>query len=136
MIQKGSPYLEDTNHILELALQMGLIQSLYDKTISNAAGSNFTRCRTWHDIEASHGANNPNIILEFEEIRGMLLTLAIGLCASLFIFMGEILTPVIQRSGMSPLLRDQELPPDQKWKSTGFRRSKGGPIQAMTPVEP
>ena len=111
MIQKGSPYLEDTNLILQQALQMGLIKSLYDKTISNAAGSNFTRCRTWHDIEASHGANNPNIILGIEEIRGMLLMLFIGLCASLFIFMGEILIPVIQRSGMSPLLQDRELLP-------------------------
>ena len=99
--------MEDTNHILELALQMGLIKRLYDTAISNVAGSNFTRCRTWHDIEASHGANNPNTILEIEEIRGMLLMLSIGLCASLFMFMGEILTPVIQRSGMSPLLQDQ-----------------------------
>ena len=74
---------------------MGLIKGLYDKTISNAAGSNFTQCSTWRDIEASHLTNSP--ILGAEEIRGMLLMLSIGLSMALSAFLGELLTHKLLR---------------------------------------
>ena len=65
---------------------MGLVEGLIAGTLKNGS-----KCDTWNDIKATHRGTEVNVILKTDDIQGILILLAIGLGASLLIFMVEIL---------------------------------------------
>ena len=80
-LQKGSPYLEEVN---QLANQMGLIEGLIEQTLDNR-----TKCSTWSDIYESHMEKGENVVLDIDDICGLMILLSIGLSIALTAFMGE-----------------------------------------------
>ena len=49
---------------------------------------NMTKCLTWNDVKKSHMTQDPNVVITFEDISGLLLVLAVGLIgAMIFISM-------------------------------------------------
>ena len=90
-IQKGSPFLEDFNKLVELQDQMGLefSQNGIDDYIPNA-----TKCMTWHDVEKSH-ENDTALVIKLERVYGMIILLALGLGGAMTAFSLEILTKSI-----------------------------------------
>ena len=72
------------NHILGIANQMGLIDGLFKQTVPNS-----TKCATWQDIKASHMIKDPKIILQIEDLFGMMILLFIGLSSSILAFIAE-----------------------------------------------
>ena len=73
--------MEDVNYLIDLAAQMGLI----DASISNAL-PNGTKCNTWHDVQASHMADDHKIVLMFKDVYGMMCLLGLGCVVSLVAF--------------------------------------------------
>ena len=83
-LQKGSPYLEEVNQLIHLANQMGLIEGLIEQTLDNR-----TKCSTWSDIYESHMEKGENVVLDIDDICGLMILLSIGLSIALTAFMGE-----------------------------------------------
>ena len=71
--QKGSPYLDDTNGLIQLAVEMGLIEFNLNRAVPNS-----TKCNTWTDIQASHKPENRTLAVKFEDVYGVMVLLAIG----------------------------------------------------------
>ena len=84
MFQKQSPYLDDMNWIIDSAKDMGLIEMIFYKHLPNA-----TKCDTSHEVFQSHGYSN-QVILELNDIHGMLILLGLGLSGALICFIAEI----------------------------------------------
>ena len=74
LLQKGSPYLEDVNNLVNMASQMGLMDSILKNALPNA-----TKCSTLQDIQASHVVRDRRVVIEFEDIYGVILIPAFGL---------------------------------------------------------
>ena len=83
-LQKGSPYLEEVNQLIHLANQMGLIEGLIEQTLENR-----TKCSTWSDIYESHMQKGDNVVLQLDDICGLIILLSIGLSLALTSFLGE-----------------------------------------------
>ena len=79
--------MNDANTLISLAKEMGLIDLGYFNNMPNA-----TKCNTIKDIYSSHV--NDLVILEVNDIYGMLIILAFGLGVSLVLFMSEIIFKV------------------------------------------
>ena len=73
--------MEDVNYLIDLAAQMGLI----DASISNAL-PNGTKCNSWHDVQASHMADDHKIVLMLKDVYGMMSLLGLGYVVSLVAF--------------------------------------------------
>ena len=84
LVQKRSPYLEDANRLIDLANQMGLIQSEIQKNVPNA-----THCLTWSAVQASHTRKGQDVVFKLEDIYGTLILLAMGLGGSILILISE-----------------------------------------------
>ena len=84
MFQKQSPYLDDMNWIIDSAKDMGLIEKIFYKHLPNA-----TKCDTNHEVFQSHGYSQ-QVILELNDIYGMLILLGLGLSGALICFIAEI----------------------------------------------
>ena len=80
--QKRSPYINDFNEILELALQMGIV----DVT---SYVQNSTKCSTWSKIEESHRALNI-VVLKMEDIYGPIILILTGLTTGIITFFMEL----------------------------------------------
>ena len=65
--QKGSPYLEDVNELIEQAKQMGLIDAKINSMLPNG-----TKCSTLQDIQASYLEEGRRVSLKFGDIRGIM----------------------------------------------------------------
>ena len=76
--------MEDVNYLIDLAAQMGLI----DASISNAL-PNGTKCNTWHDVQASHMADDHKIVFTLKDIYGMMSLLGMGYVVSVVTFAVE-----------------------------------------------
>ena len=74
--QKGSPFLEDFNKLLDLSEQMGL--KFTENGINNYI-PNSTNCMTWQGVKASHEIEDPQVVLSLDDIYGMAILLALGL---------------------------------------------------------
>ena len=72
--QKGSPYLDEVNYLVNMASQMGRMDSILKNALPNA-----TKCSTLHDIEASHMATDRRVVIELEDIYGVMLIPSFGL---------------------------------------------------------
>ena len=66
-----------------MASQMGLMDSILKNALPNA-----TKCSTLHDIEASH-ATDRIVVIEFEDILGVILIPSVGLCLALIAVLVE-----------------------------------------------
>ena len=92
-LQKGSPYLHDVNDLLHLAKQMGLIDAGYYNYMPNA-----TKCNTLNDIKKSHQGENQIVIVEINDIYGMLILLGLGMGGAIIIFGAEIVAMVREKT--------------------------------------
>ena len=68
---------------------MGMIDAGYNNYMPNA-----TECTTFNDIKKSHLGKNQTIIIETNDIYGMLILLGLGIVAATIIFIAEIITKV------------------------------------------
>ena len=70
------------NYLIGLQDQMG--DSIGSK--SNRLWPNTTKCTTWNKVQKSQMEQDPNVVITFEDISGLLLVLAVGLVGAM-IFM-------------------------------------------------
>ena len=80
-------YLQDFNYLMDLMNQMDLEFSR-NRILDYLPNS--TNCMTWPDVKASHETDSPKVIIRIENIYGMLILLAVGLCGSLIVFILEL----------------------------------------------
>ena len=52
---------------------------------------NSTKCMTWQDVKASHETDNPEVVVRIEDVYGMLILLAAGLCGAFIVLTLELL---------------------------------------------
>ena len=84
MFQKGSPYLEDVNLLINLAKQMGLIDNSMKTNVPNS-----TKCETYQDIQESHSNRDKPAVLKFEDTQGMLIVWLVGIALAVLVVMVE-----------------------------------------------
>ena len=82
--QKGSPFLEDFNSFIHLSKQLGLIEKSYYDNLPNA-----TKCKTISDVYNSHAEGNHEVVVELNDIYGMMGLLGLGVGWSLATFIAE-----------------------------------------------
>ena len=85
--QKGSLFVDDANSLIQLAKQMGLIDFSYYNHMPNA-----TKCNTINDIYQSHV--DDLVILEVDDIYGMLILLSLGIGGALLLLSFEMVFKV------------------------------------------
>ena len=85
--QKRSPYLADVNYLIQLQYQLG--DSLENKV--SRTYPNMTKCQKWNDVKKSHMSQDPNVVITFEDVSGLLLILVVGLIAAIIIMSLELL---------------------------------------------
>ena len=90
IFQKQSPYLEDFNKFILLAIQMGVIEKTYYNNLPNA-----TSCNTIRDAFKSHAEKNQELIMELKFIYGMLIVLGIGVNVAMVTFLIEVIWSII-----------------------------------------
>ena len=76
--------MEEVNQLIHLANQMGLLEGLIEQTLENR-----TKCSTWRDIYESHMEKGYNIVLQLDDICGLMILLSIGLSIAFVAFMAE-----------------------------------------------
>ena len=102
--QKGSPFLEDFNNLVDLKDQMGLEFS--EDGIEDFL-PNSTKCMTWQDVKASHETDT-TLVITIKDIFGIMILLALGLGgAMLALGMEFFTTPIISRSKKTTPIRKQ-----------------------------
>ena len=84
--QKQSPYLDDMNHFINLAEQMGLIKMSYLKHLPNS-----TECNTIADVYKTHNQKNRTVTVELNDIYGMLILLGLGVGVALITLTAQII---------------------------------------------
>ena len=78
--------MNDTNELILLAVEMGLIEYNLNRAVPNS-----TMCNTWTDIQASHKPENSTLAVKFEDVYGVVVLLAIGFgSASLFVVVEKL----------------------------------------------
>ena len=85
-MQKESPYLDDVNELIELAHQMGLIDSVIKMYVPNA-----TECMTWPAVQGSHAENGKTVTFKFGDLIGVLLLISMGLGGALLSCVAEMM---------------------------------------------
>ena len=85
MFQKRSPFLEDMDNLIHLAKQIGLIHRSYYNHLPNA-----TECKTITDVYKSQTEKNHIVIVEVNDIYGMLVLLGLGVGGALLTFIAEM----------------------------------------------
>ena len=89
--------MEEVSDLLYLANQMGLITVLFGRALDmeQKRGVPFSmtqnNCKTWRDIQESQMEKENEKPMKLRDIRGMLILLTIGLCASLITFFAELI---------------------------------------------
>ena len=68
---------------------MGLKITYIKRNIGNYL-PNATRCNTWTDIKASHRNKDHRVVLNYKDIYGLLIIVAVGLSGSSIIFITEV----------------------------------------------
>ena len=79
--------MEDANYLIHLAKQMGFIEASFYNHMPNV-----TSCNTIKAIDQSH--TDGLVILEMDDIYGMLILLGLGLVGSLAVFSAEVIPQV------------------------------------------
>ena len=94
IFQKGSPYLDDINYLIGLQDQMG--DSIGSK--SNRLWPNTTKCTTWNKVQKSQLEQDPNVVITFEDISGLLLVLAVGLMGAMVFISVELVVKAFKKN--------------------------------------
>ena len=74
------------NSFIHLAKHMGLINRSYYHHLPNA-----TKCKTINDVYKSHTEKNHIVIVEVNDIYGMLVLLGLGVGGAMVIFITEMI---------------------------------------------
>ena len=93
IFQKGSPFLEDANELIQLAWESGLIDAQFKKYVPHAK-----ECLTRDDVENSHFGEETKVVFKLENIYGMISLLAMGLGGGVLTLIGEIVIHKIVRN--------------------------------------
>ena len=88
LFQKQSPLLDDINIFIHMAKQMGMIEKSYYSFMMNA-----TKCMNINDVLNSHMGNN-KVVVEVNDIYGMLILLGLGVGFALMSFCAEFVSKV------------------------------------------
>ena len=96
IFQKGSPYLSDANNLIQLSLEMGLKFADYVRNMGEYV-PNATKCDSWTDVKASHRNKDHLVVLNYDDIYGLLIILAVGLSGSSIIFIAEVVMVEIMK---------------------------------------
>ena len=86
LLQKGSPYLDDVNQIVDLANQMGLIQNEIQKKVPYA-----THCLTWSAVKESHMRKGQNAVFHLADMYGTLIIFGLGLGTAMLTLIAELI---------------------------------------------
>ena len=91
--QKGSPYVQDANFLTQLSMEMGLSKErVLEKHLPNA-----TKCSSWIDVRATHRNKDHLVVINYDDIYGILIILAVGLSGSSIIFIIEVVVGEIKK---------------------------------------
>ena len=77
------------NYFIDVAKQMGLLNKSFLNSLPNA-----TACKNSNDIYESHVGNNQRVIVQLNDIYGMLVLLGLGVGGALMTFPAENLWSV------------------------------------------
>ena len=58
---------------------------------------NATKCSTWNDVEQSHTIEDPRVVVQLEDIYGMIILLAVGLSGAVVGLTMELLNKILIR---------------------------------------
>ena len=85
--------MEDFNYLGGIRKQMGSsFQNEMKRKLPNS-----TRCSTWNDVEQSHTMEDPRVVVQLEDIYGMMILLAVGLNGAVVVLMMEHLRKTLIR---------------------------------------
>ena len=85
--------MEDFNYLGGIRKQMGSsFQNEMKRKLPNS-----TKCSTWNDVEQSHTMEDPRVVVQLEDIYGMMILLAVGLSGAVVVFMLELLSKTLMR---------------------------------------
>ena len=101
-MQKGSPYLDDVNELVDLANQMGLIQNEIEKKVPFA-----TQCLTWSAVKESHMRKGQNAVFHLADMYGTLIIFGFGLGAAMLALLAELVVHKSIRHGKTHPVRIQ-----------------------------
>ena len=91
------------NDLIHLAKQMGLIHKSYNNIVPNA-----TKCYNMGDVLRSHEEKDHTVIVQVNDIYGMLVLLGLGVCGALITFTAETVVLLIKRRGRRKSLATNE----------------------------
>ena len=95
LFQKGSTFVEDFNNLIRDSHESG-IELTKEKLLRYIP--NATKCDTWSDVKASHMEEQHSLVVNLDDITGMMVLLTSGLCGGLIILMAEHVTKSLQIS--------------------------------------
>ena len=82
--------MEDFNNLGGIRKQMGSsFQNEMKRKLPNS-----TKCSTWNDVEQSHTMEDPRVVVQLEDIYGMMILLAVGLSGALVVLTMELLNKI------------------------------------------
>ena len=105
--------MSDANSLIQLSLEMGLKFADYTRNMGEYV-PNATKCDTWTDVKASHRKKDHLVVLNYDDIYGLLIILAVGLPGSLIIFIAELVMHKMMKRQKSTTNRVVCVAPIQK----------------------
>ena len=62
---------------------------------------NSTNCMTWQDVKASHETDSPEVVINIEDIYGMVILFSMGLCGAMVALILELLIKAQKERSMN-----------------------------------
>ena len=85
--------MEDFNNLGGIRKQMGSsFQNEMKRKLPNS-----TKCSTWNEVEQSHTMEDPRVVVQLEDIYGMMILLAVGLSGAVVVLTMELLNKILIR---------------------------------------
>ena len=95
-LQKGSPYLDDVNELIEIARQSGMIDMQFKRYLPFAS-----KCLTYADRQEHNIEKDRTVAFKLENIYGILILFAVGLGGCVITMLAEkfvyVVTAFIER---------------------------------------
>ena len=85
----------------------GVVKCFTPDGLFYQAVPNSTKCATWQDIKASHMIKNPKIVLQLEDVFGMMIRLFIGINSAVLAFIAENFSSSKRVLGLISLTRSR-----------------------------
>ena len=83
-LQKGSPYLDDVNELIEIARQSGMIDMQFKRYLPFAS-----KCLTYADRQEHNIEKDRTVAFKLENIYGILILFAVGLGGCVITMLAE-----------------------------------------------